>query len=315
MSIPDPIFLTVTLNPALDKTLFLDENAPGVTIRARRVVDLAGGKGINVARALRRLGAQVRSLMPLGGWSGRETERLAEVEGLHPRVVPIAGTTRLALTLREEGTGRTWHYLEPGPSLMPDEQERLRTTFATSLAECTGVAISGGLPCPEVEPLLGWMVERAREAGVRVVLDTHGPALRSAASALPWLVKPTLEELEAWAGRPLPEEAEQWAALTDLVARGPEVAVLSRGPGAVLARWRNARFVVRPPAVAEVNTLGSGDAMVAGILWASVCSEDPAEILRWGVACGAANAAVWDPGGIERESVEPLLGKVRVEPG
>src|SRR5437879_13867813 len=109
------MILTVTLNPCLDKSLFVPRNVPIETLRPGRVVDLAGGKGVNVSRALAGLGEPALALIPLGGHPGAETADLARQEGLEILVVPIDGRTRTALTIREARTGQCWHYREPGP--------------------------------------------------------------------------------------------------------------------------------------------------------------------------------------------------------
>src|SRR6266571_3296249 len=110
------MILTVTLNPCLDKSLFVERNVPIETLRAARAVDLAGGKGVNVARALAGLGEPAMALLPLGGHPGADVADLARQEGLDVMTVPIEGRTRTALTIREEQTGNYWHYLEPGPN-------------------------------------------------------------------------------------------------------------------------------------------------------------------------------------------------------
>ena len=103
------MFLTVTLNPALDKTLQVDHNAPRETLRATRRIDLAGGKGVNVARALLALGAKARALMPLGGHPGAQVADLARAEGMEVVAVPVAGVTRAAITIRVPGSRQYWH--------------------------------------------------------------------------------------------------------------------------------------------------------------------------------------------------------------
>src|SRR5438477_6273623 len=123
------MILTVTLNPCLDKSLFVERNVPIETLRPARAVDLAGGKGVNVARALAGLGEPALALMPLGGHPGAETADLARREGLEPIAVPIAGRPRTAVTVREQRTGAYWHYLEPGPDWAEMDQQRLRAAF------------------------------------------------------------------------------------------------------------------------------------------------------------------------------------------
>lgn len=306
------MILTVTLNPCLDKSLFVAANRPEETLRATSVRDLAGGKGVNVSRALRGLGEAMTTLMPLGGHSGAHVAALAQAEALNPLAVPIAGTTRHALTVLEEPTGRTWHYLEPGPTLSEAEIEGLRTTFRSALGAARLVVISGSVPCSEVVPLIPWMVETARAAGLATIVDTHGPALAVALEARPWMVKPNREELAAVLGIPLTTAEAQWEALSVLEARGIPVTVLSLGAEGLRARWTGREYEVVPPRVAEVNALGGGDSLVAGIATAWLGGLGPAQCLQYGTACGAANAATWDPGGVQARAVAELVARVVV---
>src|SRR5260370_85143 len=156
------MILTVTLNPCLDKSLFVPRNVPIESLRPARVVDLAGGKGVNVARALAGLGEPAEALMPLGGYPGAEVAALARQEGLQPLVVPIAGRTRIALTIREDSTGKYWHYLEPGPEWDEADGERLRQEFPAAAARCEPIALSRSPPCVAAEPMLAWMTETGR---------------------------------------------------------------------------------------------------------------------------------------------------------
>lgn len=307
--------LTVTLNPCLDKSLLIPRNAPRETIRASQVRTIAGGKGVNVSRALVALGEPVRTLMPLGGPTGAWTAQLAREEGLNPVVVPIRGETRLALTLREEGTGRVWHYLEPGPGLDAGEVAALQTCYHEALEGAKVAVLSGSVPQPELASLLVWLIETAQAAGVRAAVDTHGAGLAAALSARPWLVKPNEEELSAALKQPLATPEARREALSRLHAAGIEAVVLSRGAAGAVALWGAEWWEAEPPAVTEVNALGSGDAMVAGIVHAALGGAKPGKALALGVACGAANAAVWDPGGVTREAVEALLPLVRLRRG
>jgi tagatose 6-phosphate kinase len=306
------MILTVTFNPCLDKSLFVERNDPIETLRATRVVDLAGGKGVNVARALAALGEPALALMPLGGHPGAETAELAHREGLEPIVAPIRGRTRTALTVREESTGAYWHYLEPGPELDEADQERVREAFREAAARCELVALCGSLPSASAGSLVGWMVETGRELGCRVALDSHGAGLQLGLAARPWLVKPNREELATALDRSLDRDTAAWAAVRELAASGISIVLLSAGDRPLLASWEGQEWEVRPPRVPAVNVLGSGDSLLAGVLTAIRRGLPPSEALRWGAACGAANAAVWDPGGIDRPTVERLLPGVQV---
>jgi 1-phosphofructokinase family hexose kinase len=309
------MFLTVTLNPALDKTLRVDANPPGDTIRARDVWDIAGGKGVNVARGLQRLGTDtpVRALMPLGGFPGAHVAELAGAEGMDVVRVPLHGQTRTAITIDDAETCQYWHYLEPGPVFSAAETAAIQSAYLAALDGCGFVAISGSLPSPEAGPLLPWMVRHGREHGVRVALDSSGQASRPGLEAGPWLAKPNVDELRGMLGEALETEAERWSALERLAAWGVRVALLSNGPAEALALAEGVRYRIQPPPVEEVSDLGSGDAMVAGILWATARGYNTEQCLRWGAASGAANAAVWDPCGFTRDAAEHLLSEVQIQ--
>jgi len=308
------MFLTVTLNPALDKTLSVDRNAPQETLRATRVIDLAGGKGVNVARAVHALGGRARALMPLAGHSGAHLADLARAEGLEVAGVPVAGQSRTAITIQDAETGNYWHYLEPGPQLREQDLTRLREGYLWALEGCHTVAICGSLPSPSAATLLPWMVRTAKERRVRVALDAFGPLNRPALEAGPWFAKPNDYEWQTTFGEVLETEAQRWKALERLADWGIRLGVLSLGAEGALALAEGERYRVLPPRVAEVNDLGGGDSMVAGICWAAAEGYPLRESLAWGAACGAANAEVWDPGGIQRSRVEQLLSEVEIRP-
>lgn len=306
------MFLTVTLNPALDKTLVVEHNAPQVTVRAARAVDIAGGKGVNVARALLALGGRARALLPLGGHPGQHVADLARAEGIEVASVPVSGQTRTAVTVHEQSTGAYWHYLEPGPELSDQEVARLREGFLWAVDGCRGVVISGSLPSASAAPLVGWMVRAGRERGLRVALDSFGASVKGALEAGPWLAKPNLEEWERTVGTLLGSEKDRWAAVEQMAGWGITMPVLSAGAEGAYAQVNGERYRILAPRITEVSDLGGGDSMVAGICWAAEQGWAPRECLAWGAACGAANAQVWDPGAITREAVERLLPQVEI---
>ncbi|MGV3722014.1 MAG: 1-phosphofructokinase family hexose kinase, partial [Actinomycetota bacterium] len=226
--------------------------------------------------------------------------------------VPVSGQTRMALTIRDAESGQYWHYLEPGPELQEPDLVRLREGFLWALEGCHTAALCGSLPSQSAAPLLPWMVRAAREANVRVALDAFGPHNRPALEAGPWLAKPNLYEWETTFGERLETETQRWDALERLAGWGIQVAVFSLGSDGAMALSGGKRYRVSSPRVTEVNDLGGGDSMVAGICWAAAAGYELRECLAWGAACGAANAEVWDPGGISRSRVEDLLKDVDI---
>jgi 1-phosphofructokinase family hexose kinase len=308
------MILTVTLNPALDKTLSVNRNTPQDTLRATRGVDIAGGKGVNVARALHALGGRARALIPLAGHPGAQVADLARAEGIEVASVPVSGQTRTAITIRDAETGQYWHYLEPGPELREPDLARLREGFLWAIEGCDTLAVCGSLPCAAAAPLVPWMVRTAREAGLRVALDAFGPLNAPALELGPWLAKPNPHEWEMTYGHSLETDADRWSALQRLASYGVTLAILSLGSEGAIALSAGERIRIEPPRVTEVNDLGGGDAMVAGACWAASQGYNLRECLRWGAACGAANAEVWDPCGIELRRVQELLTEVVLHP-
>jgi fructose-1-phosphate kinase PfkB-like protein len=159
------------------------------------------------------------------------------------------------------------------------------------------------------------MLRSAQERGLRVALDSFGPHQRPALEAGAWLLKPNDQEWEATWGEALDTDDLRWRALGRMASWGTEIAVLSLGSEGALALAGGERYRLLPAPVHEVNAFGGGDSMVAGICWAASQGMATPECLAWGAACGAANAAVWDPGGISRQEVERLLPLVTVRRG
>lgn len=307
------MILTVTLNPALDKTLEVTDNPPLATIRATRVMEMAGGKGINVARAAVRMGCEARCLAPLGGRSGQAVADLANAEGLELLAVELTGNTRSAITVRDRSSDRYWHYLEPGPEWSEAETATLRETFARSIRSAVRAVLSGSLPSTGAEETAAWMVSTAQELKRPIALDSFGPwALQSLQGGL-WLTKPNLEEWVRTTGMAVDTPAQQRAAVSRMLEWGVGIAVLSAGAAGAWVGCESGVYRVHPPRVTEVNDLGGGDAMVAGFCVAASRRLGAEDAIRLAAACGAANAEVWDPCGIDATRVDQLVREVRLE--
>jgi fructose-1-phosphate kinase PfkB-like protein len=226
--------------------------------------------------------------------------------------VPVAGETRMALTLREAGKEGYWHYLEPGPQWTDEELKRIGEVFLTALEGVHTVVLCGSLPCPGAAPLLPWMAHTAKQRGLRVAVDSFGPHTLATFAEGPWLTKPAAYEWTNVTGNPTDTSEQRWTELERIAEMGVEAGVMSLGAEGSAALVNGRRYVIQSPEVEEVNDLGGGDSMVAGMAYAAAQGWRVEDILRWGTACGAANAAVWDPGGISRDMVETLLSKVVV---
>ena len=283
------MIVTLTPNPSLDRTLRVDLLERGEVLRTEAATVEAGGKGINVARALHAGGYPVRAVLPSGGKEGDQLVALLHEAGLWPSVVRIAGTIR-ANTSIVEPDGTVTKLNEPGPRLGPDELEALLVAATSPPSTATWVVGSGSLPPAVADTFFADLVARARTAGSRVAIDTSGSAREAAIGAQPDLIKPNLDELVEVTGRRITTMADAVDAARALQEKTGGVVLASLGAeGALLADLDGVLHAESPVATPR-SSVGAGDAMLAGYLSAS--ASDRITALRTAVAYGAAAVAL-----------------------
>jgi len=295
--------VTLTLNPALDLATTTAQVAPTHKLRCGPVQRFPGGGGINVARVLHRLGADVAAWALVGGAAGAQIATLLAHEDVPTRLHPIAGDTRENLSVVETTTGQEFRFVLPGPTVAPAEWQALLADLAPP-ADAAATApgptrwwvASGSLPPGLPDTTYAELARAARRQGVRLALDTSGPALAAALQAGVALVKPSLRELRELLGEPLAAPADWHRAARTLVQQGQAgMVALSLGEqGALLATPGGAWQAPALPAAAQHGTTGAGDCFLAALVWALDRGEAPPEALRWGIAAGA--AALQSPG-------------------
>lgn len=291
-----PALITLTLNPALDLATTTDHVAPTHKLRCGPAQRFAGGGGINVARVLHRLGADVCAWALAGGAAGAQVQQLLADEGVPTRLQRIAGDTRENFSVVETTTSQEFRFVLPGPTLQPAEWQACLDALATHTPPPRWLIASGSLPPGTPDDFYAQLARAASGRGVRVAVDTSGPPLAAALQAGVALVKPSLRELRDVMQQPLEHAADWCTAAQSLVHSGAaDIVALSVGEqGAVLATHEG---VWQAPALnvpATTGTTGAGDCFLATLVWALDRGDAPAEALRWGVAAGA--AALLHPG-------------------
>ncbi|WP_431151017.1 1-phosphofructokinase family hexose kinase [Acidovorax facilis] len=291
-----PALITLTLNPALDLATTTDHVAPTHKLRCGPVQRFAGGGGINVARVLHRLGADVCAWALAGGAAGTQVRQLLAAEGVPTLLQPISGDTRENFSVVETTTSQEFRFVLPGPTLQASEWQACLDALATHTPPPRWLIASGSLPPGTPDDFYAQLARAASGRGVRVAVDTSGPPLAAALQAGVALVKPSLRELRDVMQKPLEHAADWCTAAQSLVHSGAaEIVALSVGEqGAVLATREG---VWQAPALnvpATTGTTGAGDCFLATLVWALDRGDAPAEALRWGVAAGA--AALLHPG-------------------
>jgi 1-phosphofructokinase len=280
------MIVTLTPNPSLDRTLFLDTFVRGGVNRCMGTLVEPSGKGVNVALALHNHGAKVLAVLPVGGPAGEQLVHMLDSAGLPYRAVPIAGLIRTNVSLIETD-GTTTKVNEPGPSLAEEETANLIRTALSACAPGDWLAICGSLPDGFSDPDLVETVRIAQSAGLRVAVDTSGPTLTAALAAAPHLVKPNAHELAETTGQAISTIGDVIAAAEMVRAEGVAAVLVSLGrDGAVLVEESGALFG-HSADVNVVNTAGAGDAFLAGYLAAEGNLRDTpadrlARALRWG---------------------------------
>jgi tagatose 6-phosphate kinase len=311
------MIVVVCLNPALDITY----NVPAVdwdgVNRPVAVHDRPGGKGLNVARTLRALGADVLVLGLAGGSTGAGVAAALGELGVPSAFTAIGGETRRTVTIVDGRSGGAALFNEPGPVVAEQEFGAFRVGYEKALAGCAAVVLSGSLPPGLPAGSYATLIAMAAAAGVPAVLDAHGAALALGAAARPAIVKPNLAELAALAGRSLPAgpeagDAAVAAAAARLRETGARAVVVSLGADGLLAVTEDGCWRARPPAAVAGNATGAGDAVTAGLAHGLVLGRSWAGRLRHAVALGTASAAAPVAGEFSAADYASVLGQVTV---
>ncbi|MEU1249557.1 1-phosphofructokinase [Micromonospora arida] len=278
------MIVTVTLNPSLDRAVEVDSLTRGEVIRAATAHLDPGGKGVNVSRALLANGVPSVAVLPSGGDEGNQLIRLLKAEGVEVLAVSISGRTRSNITLAEPD-GTVTKINEPGPAMCRAEFDDVIDRVLARASGADWVVLCGSVPPGLPADAYAQLCRKLRAAGVRVAVDTSGPALREAALAGATLLKPNRDELAEVVGAPLKDLGDVVDAAQCLRAWGAGTVVASLGAdGAVLVDAEGVRTGTCPVARPR-SAVGAGDALLAGFLAAGAQGAAAlAEGLAWGAA-------------------------------
>ncbi|MEU1480743.1 1-phosphofructokinase family hexose kinase [Streptomyces sp. NPDC005760] len=302
------MILTVTLNTALDITYRVRSLRPHTSHRVTDVVERPGGKGVNVARVLAALGHEVTVTGFTGGATGRIVQdRLSAVPGLVDALVPVTGPTRRTIAVVDEESGDTTQLNEPGPTVTPEEWSAFQEAYEDLVPSVSAVALCGSLPPGVPVGAYAGLIRTAKAAGVPVLLDTSGEALRRGVAARPDILKPNTEELFELTGSHDPLRATQ-----DARRRGARAVVASLGKEGLLAATPEGRWRAAPPAPVHGNPTGAGDSVAAGLLSGLIDRLPWPDRLTRAVALSAATVLAPAAGEFDRAAYEELLGRVTV---
>ena len=306
------MILTVTLNPAVDFTVFGAPFLPHQTNRGRPIAPDPGGKGNNAARVARSLGAEVTATGFLGGFTGRFIDESLRTEGIVSSFQWISGTTRFTAAYIEEGTGAETKIVPDGPGITGREADNFIAQYGGLIGSgrFSIVVLSGSMPPGLPNDFYGLLIEAAARRGIPAILDTSGRALSASVGRSPFMIKPNLAEAGELAGTD-----DHDAIVRYLVGLSGTIPVIALTLGEQGALFVSADRTVRVSTslTDAVNPVGAGDAFVGGFAAAYDRFGDTRERLyRW--AAGAGTACARSSGLLfPRESFEEAVGSLVIE--
>jgi 1-phosphofructokinase family hexose kinase len=306
------LILCITPNPAIDRTILLPKLVLGEVHRARQVIVAAGGKGLNVARAIRTLGGEPLCMGFAGGHTGHLLEELAQKEELRSSWTWTAAETRMCTILITQNGDATL-INEPGRSVSPSDWERLRGDVANQLSSIGLVSLSGSLPPHSSTEDLQGLLSMLVGVGKRVWVDTSGAALNAALHSPNIYIKVNGNEMGEALGLDVKDVASAKGALLMLGESGAAASVITLGSEGALLATKEGRWHAQGPRLRVVSTVGSGDAFLGGLLSALDAGKAWREALGDAVAAGSANALSAGGGQFALQEFKDIRAQIQLQ--
>lgn len=303
---------TVTLNPALDKTVEIPGMALDTVNRVTSMRTDPGGKGINVSKVIAKLGGESCAMGILGGESGRTLLAALEREGLRTHFRFVEGQTRTNLKIIDRALHTNTDINEPGLTVSPADLDALLRDLLGMVREGDIVVLAGSLPQGAPQDTYRVWTAACREKGARVCLDADGVLLAEGLKAAPYLIKPNEDELSRLVGHRLTDTDELIAEGRRLLKGGVTRVVISLGERGALYLRGNEVLYAEGLSVPVGSTVGAGDSVVAALAYADSLGMSDEDAVRLSTATGAANVMCSGTQPAEREAVEKLLPQVKI---
>ena len=297
------------MNTSIDKAYFMDHEVQnGTVMRVSRCRNSAGGKGLNVARAVKLCGEKVQATGLAGGFNGKYLESLLEKDEVQYQFLHIAGETRCCINILDECYGST-EYLEPGCEVAAEEEDRFLQRFPEIIQKSKIITISGSVPRGISKNIYAKMISKAKEMGKKVILDTSGELLKEGIKAKPTVVKPNQDEIELLYEVEIHTIEDVIKYARKIYEQGIPYVVISLGGEGALMVCEEGVFQGKPPKLEVVNTVGCGDSMVGGLAVALERNYTSQEALKFAVAVASANALSPNKGDFKSEYVRRFCPK------
>lgn len=305
------MILTVSCNPAIDKTYNTSNVMIGQVNRMRDLVSIPGGKAVNVTKVLRQFDAHVTATGFIGGYTGEFIEEQLRDMGVNTSFTTIRGLTRSNMNIIGDD-GYVTEILEPGPKILSFEREDFMDRFRELVKISEYVVLSGSLTEGLSEDFYAKLIKICNESGSKAFLDASGEPLKRGIEAVPYCIKPNRRELEYAVGKKLTTEAEIIQAAYEYVKNGISKVVVSMGDKGILQITKTKVIKAVPPHIKKVNTVGCGDCVVAAMILGMIQGLDDEDIMKFAAGVSAANATTIESGMIPQDKMDQIIEDVVV---
>lgn len=305
---------TLTLNPALDKTVVIPDFQIDAVNRIASLRLDPGGKGINVSKVIQKMGGVSRATALLGGSTGRQIQQMLEQQGIEIDCVDVSGQTRTNLKIIDPNRKTNTDINEPGCALSREQSAAVFSHFIEQLHADDIVVLAGSVPSGSSPDLYAQYVHACRKIGAKVFLDADGLFFAEGVQACPYLIKPNQEELSRLMGRHLESLEEIKSAALSLVESGIKKIVVSMGGQGALYVTEEICLYAPGLRVPVGSTVGAGDSVVAALALAEERGFSAEESLALATATGAANVMCSGTQAADMDQIKALLPQVQCRP-
>jgi 6-phosphofructokinase 2 len=303
--------ITLTLNPALDKSISVPQMVPEKKLKCSDAKVEPGGGGINVSRAIHKLGGSTEAVYLSGGFTGKQFETLMAAEGIVSIVLPMKGDTRENFVVLDQSSNQQYRFGMQGPEVSEAEWQQALNHIKKQ-DELAYIVASGSLPPGVPVDFFGRLAVIAREKKAKLIVDTSGEALQHAVKEGLFLIKPNLGELSNLYGKEKLGKTEILNAARSIITSGGcEVMAVSMGKEGAMLITIDQKFEVKPPDVTIHSTVGAGDSMVGGMVLALSKGWPLEDVLRYGVAAGTAATLNSGTELCKKEDTERLFAEMK----
>lgn len=306
-----PAIVTITFNPAIDKSTTISNLIPEKKLKCSPPVFEPGGGGINVARAIKKLGGNATAIYLAGGYSGKFLIQLLEEEHIHSIVIETAHHSRENLIVLDISSNLQYRFGMPGPVTNENEWRQVLEEIE-KMDDIEFIVASGSLPAGVPKDIFARIADISKMKNAKFIVDTSGEALKDAVNEGLYLLKPNLSELSSLAGKEelTGNEVEEFA--KSLIEKGKcEVIVVSLGAAGAMLITKNAMHHIVPPPVKKNSTVGAGDSMLAGMVLSLSEKKSLLEAAQYGVACGTAASMTYGTQLCRLSDAEKLYAAIR----